>query len=50
MKCTICKTELGERPNNILLQHRAEGIQLNAICQNSDCWEKLGKKMIEGKR
>ena len=48
--CIICKTPLGTRPQSMVIQHKAEGIQVYALCGASTCWEALGRKMAEGKR
>ena len=48
-RCIICKKNMIE-PNNILLLHKADGIQVYYICGKQSCWIKLGKKMAEGKR
>jgi len=50
IECIGCGEKLGERPNNLLLMHKAEGIQVYAICGKIDCWIFLGKKMAQGKR
>lgn len=50
MNCIICKEDQGERPPNVLIQHKAEGIEIKAICQRTDCWIALGKLLSEGRR
>lgn len=49
LECVICEKPLCTRPNNMLLQHRFEGIEIIGICQKEDCWIKLGKRMSAGK-
>lgn len=50
MKCVICKKELGSRPNNLLIQHKAEGVSVQAICGMTDCWVTVGHRMALGRR
>jgi len=48
-ECIICKKQM-ERPPNILMLHKAEGVEIHPICYSEKCWVKLGKLMAEGKR
>ena len=48
-ECVICEQEF-YRPPNLLISHRAEGIQIYAICSKESCWISLGRKMVKGNR
>ena len=46
----MCKKDLGNRPHEIILQHRAEGILVYPLCSDGMCWEQMGMKMKKGMR
>ena len=50
MKCKTCQEDVGGRPHDIVVQHRAECILVYAICSKPTCWEEMGKRMAEGNR
>ena len=48
-QCVICRDTL-YNPYNLLLLHKAEGIQIHFICGKTECWAKVGRKMVKGLR
>jgi hypothetical protein len=42
MECEMCGKDIGARPKNIIILHRAEGILLVPTCGSAKCKEKIG--------
>ncbi len=47
-RCAICKKKLAFCAH-VFLQHRAERIQFYCLCDNPECYKKMGRKMAQGK-